>query len=421
MLGNGRHCLIVLEIAGGLGHLAQIVPVARALKRQGAKVSLLTVQADLAKPYGPNGNEAIFERVMGLKWPGESKPAFMVQASLKVANTYPAILRRNSFRDQPTLLNRLQYLFQSFEVIAPDLLLAQHAPTAQLAAHLKGLKQASFGDGYCVPLVPGVDGKMASFLPEGLMVPRSNEGSFFPAFMQNDVDKDYETLESTIASVCTKLNLSISPRVAQWIDHEKQFLCTWPFFDHYGSREQAYYYGPHIEALGKGRLSWPKGSSVSSPKVLVYLSHQHPLLQPYLDQLEALNWPSVLYTNTPSGQYRLPGNVARGNEAIDIAWHLEQSDIVINHSSFGTCTQAMRAGKPIVAAPTNPEQMMLTRELTKLGVGTWGDPQHMALDEVLHSAASDAMSTQARALSKVIETVDLEGALLELTEDILEF
>jgi hypothetical protein len=413
-----RHILLVLERGGGLGHLAQIIPVARALKRFGVRLTFASVQPELALNYGPAGQEKLFQALVSLeRYRAPSQTPLASNFRAVVPRNFSEVLALGMCSDVQVLSARMHGYVALFKALSPDAVLCHHSPIAHLVAGLQGIPKAAFGDGFCVPAIAH---PMPCFKP--------NHSSDEPQSKQSLNAVEHVLNEVILKASCTFT--SINPgSIQDWLTASESYLCTFPFFDHYGPRVDEYYYGGIVENLGKRRLEWPS-SRLGLPKVLIYLSQNHSRLPALMQALGRLEWPSILFSVGLPTSSVVPPNVLPADFAMDLPWHLQHTDLFISHSPFGSSIQAMLAGVPILALPETPEQGMLTRQLLAIGNAAYSadlaaqnQTEPELIDQIesflLAVRADDAQKSRAIQLAQTLRQFDPIQASHELAEDML--
>ncbi len=182
---------------------------------------------------------------------------------------YAQNLLRNGFWHTPSLQSRLRQWLDLFDTFQPDVILAEHAPSALLAARLAGLKCAAIGTGFSVP--PSMS-PMPSIQP-WFSVP------------QDSLLKIENEFLALVNPVLEKLGGNPLKVVADIFQDVECFLCTFPELDHYGSRPHKSYYGPIVYSPPQQKPDWPPGKF---DKVFLYMRTTNRYLKLVLDQLRQM-------------------------------------------------------------------------------------------------------------------------------------
>jgi glycosyltransferase involved in cell wall biosynthesis len=147
--GGGKTILFAWELGGGLGHLMQILPLAEDLARDGHRVWValkdLTRAADVLGRAG----------VSFLQAPAPAGPVRIPRPL-----GYAQLLLNVGFAGDKELFARACAWRNLFRMTRPDLIVAEHAPTALLASRGLSVRRALLGPGfYCPPDEPD-DGRL---------------------------------------------------------------------------------------------------------------------------------------------------------------------------------------------------------------------------------------------------------------------
>ena len=129
------------EIGAGYGHLYRLFPLVEELINK--EIEVLIVTKDLSR------TKSIFDPlgVTCFQAPSIQTPPRQFPFSINYAQN----LLRNGFWHTPSLQARLREWLELFDQFQPDLILAEHAPAALLAARLAGLRRAVIGTGFTIP------------------------------------------------------------------------------------------------------------------------------------------------------------------------------------------------------------------------------------------------------------------------------
>lgn len=333
------------ELGAGYGHLARLAPVARALAALGHDISVaardvLTAHAMLAG-HGFAIHQAPI-RLSGTAMPG---PAL----------NYADILMRSGLSDGGAITALIVAWRSLFDALSPDLIIADHAPTALLAARAGNRRAAALGTGFAVPppLTP-----MPTVLPwrqadEAALA--QTEARFLAAANEALTGLDAAPLEA----------------VADLFDIAAALPCTWPELDHYADRPDRGHPGPVMQPTPGIAPEWPAGGD---GRVFAYLSGEHPATAALLDRLAGLNRSAVVHVRNaaPALTARLSkagGPVRLYGDRIDAAAALAECDIVVTHGGHGLISAALAAGRPILSLPGVIEQAMLSYRVAQAGLG----------------------------------------------------
>ena len=239
------------EYGASFGHAAAIARLGEALRQRGHTVALILRELRPLQNLPEARALTVFQA-----------PSWTTDAPAYTPRSFAEVMAGAGYRDGITLAGLLGAWRALYAGWKPDLVIADFAPTALLAARAMGIRRATFGNGFFTP-------------PRGRPMPP----------FRTDIPGQEQHLASSEDFVLRAVNgalehLGFAPLeyLAQQFEADEDFLCTFPELDHYGPRPNAGYWGPRL-SIDRGRLTdWPEGRG---KRVLVYL----PAAQPSLDEL----------------------------------------------------------------------------------------------------------------------------------------
>ncbi|MGH8670439.1 MAG: glycosyltransferase, partial [Burkholderiales bacterium] len=133
--------LYAWELGGGQGHIRNFLPVAAQLCRLGHRLSALVKDPAAVTPLlMPLGIETRQAALSASLPPPQAAPL-----------NYAHMLGGFDYSDAPALRRRVELWRAAYAALRPDLIVADHAPTAVLAARGTYIRCATYGPGFCVP------------------------------------------------------------------------------------------------------------------------------------------------------------------------------------------------------------------------------------------------------------------------------
>ncbi|MDP1650653.1 MAG: glycosyltransferase [Rubrivivax sp.] len=343
--------LLAWELGGGMGHMVPLVQVAQSLLQRGHEVHF--VLRDLSGARSALGALAASPQVHLWQAPVWLLPYQAAQPSA----SYAELLFHAGYLDAERLRALVQGWQSLLDVIQPDLLLADHAPTALLAARGRPLRRALIGSGF--------------FLPPATQP--------LPSFREWE-RTDAQRLAYTEARVLATCNAVLAadgrtPLAAlhQLVAADEHFLLTWPELDHYSPGRQgrpgAHYWGP-LPAPEQGAPAlWSQGPE---PPLFAYLKGDYASLETVLQQLARAPCRTLAHVSglTAAQRQRHAGarlRFSEGSVAMDSA--MAQAHAVLCHAGAGTICTALQAGLPLLLLPMQVEQLLLARRVQATGAG----------------------------------------------------
>lgn len=386
--------LYAWELGADYGHVNSFLPVARQLRAQGHRLVLAV--KDLARIQSLAGARD-FEIVQAPVWLYEvgGLPEPMV--------CYTDMLHRFGYLDDIGLLGLTKAWRALFALIRPRLLIADHAPTALLAARDLPFRRAVYGNGF---LTPPRTTPLPSMRP-WLQVPAAHFLNSEAAALQ------------TMNAVLGELGAARLHNVAQLFDVDAQFLMTPEELDHYSDRGTAQYYGAVLGTHGGVTPPWP---AAPGPKLFAYVKPRHPQFALLLQQLREAPYAVLVHAPGLSEQDRMAlesSNLRISAQPVDMRYACREAAAVICHAGFGTVLDALSAGLPLLLLPMHLEQTLTARNVVRLGVGVAQDGETTPANfsaELQRLLDDPAYAERARAFAKKYAGLEQSGIVTAVTQ-----
>lgn len=329
--------LFAWELGGNYGHLSKLIPLARLLQQRGHEP--VFVVRDLAVATVLIGKEFTC-----LQTP---RPSESIRQP-RVPVSYADILSGAGLSDRNTLNGMLHAWQGIFDLVKPDVVIAQFAPTVILAARQASLPTLQMDTGFECP--PEIE-PYPSFRP------------WMKISRETLLEREEELLQ-TVNAVCSQnynnLRMALRPDVA--------LLTTVPELDHYPGRRGGRYIGPLFSIDSGEELAW---QTTDAKRIFVYLRPfpELPLLLNELKQSQA-----ELIAVIPGIDHKLSDSfsgerfrIVSGQVRLDRL--LSQADLVVSHGGHGLTSASLLQGVPSLVIPTMIEQWMTARNLERLKIG----------------------------------------------------
>ena len=369
--------LFAWELGGDYGHLARLLPVAQALKARGHEAifavrDLLGAEAILA-PHGVRAFQAPL-------WLGQV-------TNLPDPISYPEMLMRFGFLNARALTGICRAWRNLVDLLQPDLLVLDHAPTALLATRGLALPRINFGDGFCIP-------------PVARPVPH------FRWWQRENLVRLQDSEQHALAAANQVLQTLDAPPMVGMADLQQcddTLFCTFSELDHYAERGTQDYLGP-IYSLGQG-VSMPWSGEGPAPRVFAYLKAGYAGLDAVLAALHGAQARVLVHVPGAARQtvarYR-SARMAFSTDPLDMAQMAAECDLALCHGGAGTTAAMLLAGKPLVLFPMHMEQIMTGRRLAALGAAVSVTPDAVGqLPRLLKKAQADpTLAAAAQAFAK---------------------
>lgn len=354
--------LFAWELGAGYGHVANLLPLLRAFAAAGWEA---VVAARQPAPFEAAG----FRALQAPK--ARRSPAGFAALNLS------AVLLDHGYGSTEALAPLVAGWRRLFAEARADLVCAEYAPTALLAARLAGLPSIVAGTGFYLP-------PLVAPLPS----------------LQPWHDVGEAELAAPEAQALDAVNGLCSPPLARFADlwaADARFLCTWPELDHYGPRPGAEYFGPLTSSEPRPLPSDPPraflylgADEARAPALLAAFSASGIALTAHLRgaspaQLEALSGPGRRLSLRP----------------LDPVEAIAEAHFVVTGGGHGLVSQALSVGRPLLLLPHQAEQAALSVRLARQGLAFTVDPRRPAPDFAipLRKLSAGALSEAAQAFS----------------------
>lgn len=383
---NGRRRVdFAWELGGGTGHVAMLLPIARAMRERGHEARLLLRETAAAAELGAAGIEC------------ERAPFWSGPVHEPEPLNFAEILQNFGYHDAGALRELVDGWRERLAGSAA--VIANVAPAAHLAARTLGIPSFEASQGFHVP-------------PPALPSPPLRHWQPAPR----------ARLEAADRSVLAALNAVLAAHRAEPIATlgelfaGRAMLLTYPELDIYPERGPAEYFGIPQTGEGSEAPPWPQGAG---PRAFAYLYRYHPALESLLETLERQRVPTLVLCRgiDPALRARHAGGAVRiAPAAMATSRVLPQADIVICHGSHQMSAQALLEGKPLLMLPTQVEQFLITQRVVRMGAGLGIAPDTGRPDfaAALAELAKPGYAEAARAFARRYAAQDRGAALATL-------
>ena len=335
--------LIAWELGEAFGHLARCQQLAQGLVRRGHTVVLAL--KDLRLPSRRSLPPAVTVLTAPLT-PQRRSPA------VRMPVNYADVLRDSGFADANDVAARLAAWQGIFALARPDVLVADHAPTALLAAHHAGLPHVAIGNGFAIP-------PAASPWPSIRPWETTADDALLAA--EQHLNRVTEAAQKALGQA--------APMRVRELFGSHDVLDTFAELDHYGVRPGAHYVGPIVSVPRALRVNWQEAAG---PKALAYLRPEMPAFVPIVQALARADAEVLCVAPglSPAAARRLATRRLRVALApVDLPPLLEAADLAVGYGNSGFSTQALLAGVPLLMRPRHVEQALFARRVEALGAG----------------------------------------------------
>ena len=365
--------MIAWELGVGYGHASTFVALGRLLQERGCEVVVAL--------RDPDGDGAMLHRA-GLRC--VAAPVWNRYRGVATrSHSYAAMLAKVGFLDTqhlPGVIDRWRALFQRF---APDLLIANHAPTALFASSGSNLKRVLYGTGFECP--PRLD-----------PFPPIDPNRDFSA--ERLLETEQRVLDC-VNQVCNRSGFTPKQSVSDILAADAEFLCTFAELDPYRAhRDAVEYWGPQVDSRPTLLSRWR--ASVKRGAIFAYLRRDYARLSEAMAALQACGREVLVHCPGLPRKYvdqyttRKLTFIAK---PLDSGQMVSRFELVVSHAGHGTCLALLLEGRAHLMLPTNLEQEMNARAVAGEGAGRFVERENDAapIEDALNAMLASDLETRA--------------------------
>lgn len=335
--------LFAWELGANFGHLARDLPIAQRLRQDGHDIMFVArdtrVAAELLRP-------ANFQFLPA--------PRPVNSARLKhPPGNYAELLLAEGYGDSLQLLGLVDAWIAIFSLYRPQLLVADHSPTALLAAQLMGIATVVCGNGFEIPL----DASPMPSIRTWENIPDSR-------LMRSE-----EVVLNNINFVARRLGRPVLERLGELFARTVRIFASFAELDHYGERAGEDYAGVFYQLQATETAKW---SVDAGKRIFAYI---RPEMPGFLNALAALRESGAAVLCVAPGisesqaTYLSSDQMHVLHRPIAVTPLLHDADVVVGYGSIGLMTQSLLAGVPVLAIPQNVEQYLCSVRMGAIGSG----------------------------------------------------
>ena len=340
------------EFGAGLGHIGAFLPMARKLRRRGHDVRWIVAQVGATARLLSHEGFAWLQAPVMAEARREGPPL-----------SYADILLRFGYGNATDLLGLVVGWRELFLATRAQLVMADHAPSALLAARTLDLPVVLFSSGFCVPPPVSPSPNMRPWLalpPERLAA----------------IEQEALT---NINAVFAHFGCAPLGAVHELFAVAEDTLLGFPELDHY-ERGAARYWGNLPDAGVGSAPEWP---ALPGKRLFAYLRADCRHHEAALAALASLRQPTVVFFPDAPPQtlarFAAP-HLMFSPSPVDLERASAEADAAITYASLATTTRFLLAGKPVMLLPFHLEQYLMARRVEEIGAGLLADPEQPADD-----------------------------------------
>ncbi len=336
--------LITWELGKNFGHIAKLIEIARPLAEKGADIyfalqnpgSFLTLKPDFPHTI----LQAPFSPIKPLKEP---------------ILTYCDDLRPCGYDNASTLAGLIEAWRSLYNMVKPDIVIAESSPTALLAARDYPFAKVAIGTSYEIP-------------------PMKRPMPLMPYWENVNTDvlmKREQGVVDVINGALESLSLDPIEKFSDIFDIDTRFLCSFEELDHYPEREKAQYYGALFKTDSGASLKW---NQKAKKHIFAYLRPEVSSFRPAFEALCNLPDDYDVIIAAPGIDPKVKS--MRESESIGIEDGMvkldhifSKCDLAVCHAGVGMSSAFLLHGVPLLMLPGHIEQLMFARAVGRYGAG----------------------------------------------------
>ncbi len=339
------------ELGSNLGHVGPFVPVADTLRERGHEV-FVAARDTRACSALLHGDALWFQAPVFTGSP----------AAAGAPISYSDILLGFGYADPVALRGLLVGWRELLRLVRPELVVADHAPTAILAARTLGIPVMLFTSGFYTP--PRCDPFPAMRFWEPVSA---------RALMARDA-----SVLSCINEVLGQLDGVPLEKLSDLFAVAEDALLALPETDHYPGRVGARYWGMITTGTAQTMLDWPEGNG---RRIYCYLRRDHPHYRTVLDALVRSACSVIAFLpDLPDGERIEAPNVTVSRRPLDLERVVAEADMGVLYGGAATTQAFLMGGKPMLCLPTQLEQFLLSQRIEQLGAAIVVRPDQSSID-----------------------------------------
>ena len=337
--------LLTWELGSGFGHVASLAAIAGGLRRRGHEV--------VASLREPRRGESFFAPLGVRTLATPVLPASPL--TVTPIATYADLLASVGFGQVDSLQEMVAGWDRIFAEVNPDAVVFDHSPFALLAAVGSRFGKLQHGTGFYIP----PDTKPLPMLRPWLL-----------RDLQEALDREAGVL-SAVNQILKGRDQIPWERLGSLYSSCESWLATYEELDHFGARNGATYRGitPPPEGL---QPDWP---AVDGPRIFAYLQSDVTSLT-IVRALAELGYPSIVRVAGASPSQEMPDSKSMHwvHQAVNVPRVADECDLAVLSGGHGTVAAVLLAGKPVLIAPIQFEQLLLAKRCEQLGLGAATPP-----------------------------------------------
>ncbi|HEY4998771.1 MAG TPA: nucleotide disphospho-sugar-binding domain-containing protein [Usitatibacter sp.] len=345
--------LCAWEFGGDLGHVRRLVPIAVELRAMGHEVAVAFRDSAYLEMARAEGFESFIAPL--LRAPRTVSPSPL---------NFSDVLLNLGFDDRRGLAGALRAWRSFYELMAPDVVVADYAPTGLIAAREAGIPRVTVGSGFSLPVLQDPLPALRPWASIDRGVLRALD------------DRLLESVRASLGAMAEP-----APRHAfELFEAQAHLLCTFPEIDPFGPRQGVEYVGPQGDATSGLDLRW---RDTPGKRVFAYLKPRNPRFEAVLSGLRALDAEVLVAAPGMAPDQAQAASTARMlvvGEAVNLDLVLPGASLCVAHAGSGLAARALVAGVPMALLPLQLEQFLIAKRIENAGSAAVVSPEEAAPD-----------------------------------------
>lgn len=376
------------ELGNELSHLSHLAELSRLLSAREQNVAVAL--RDLSRPH-------FFFRKQTLPILQAPVWQFPVQLDRPVICLADVLMMKGYLYD--TTLRNLVHAWQALlDLVKPDLVVCDYAPTLLLALWQTEIPRVVMGTGFADPL-PGTP--MRDWRPGA---PRDGV-----------VQRQEKRLLETVNTVLESQGKSPLQYFSDLYRADFTVIKTLPELDlHHRTADDRTLFCVPQSAGNRDAARWIDGTG---PRIFAYLSPEHPQWDTLISALKHCHGRVFLHCpgdkrerlkSCDEGRFRL------STDNVDMTASLREADLFIGHGSMTSVAQALVAGVPVLSFPIQLEQLLNGQNVQRLGAGACiakPDSVDDATRAINRALADSAMRQRAQQIAAQAQSLPTHNAM----------
>ena len=340
--------LCVWEFGGDLGHVRRLVPIARELRAMGHEITLAFRDSAFVENARAEGFETFIAPLLNAKREVNPSPL-----------NFCDVLLNLGFQEPRGVAGALRAWESMIEMLRPDVIVADYAPTALIAASFAKIPSVTVGTGFSVPAFGDPIPDLRPWSPTDPNILRALD----------------DRLVRTVRRAAGNNAARVPEKARDLLSARLHLLCTFREIDPFGPRDGVEYVGPQGDATSGVEVEW---SGDSRPRVFGYLKPRNARFDATLKGLASLDAEVIVAApglSAKRAQAASTPSMRVVPSAVNLDLLLPHASMCVSHAGPGVAARAMAAGVPMALLPLQLEQFLVAKRVEKTEAAIVSNPE----------------------------------------------